>query len=202
MLRLFVFISSVWWASIAAASETLTKSELATLSKGEPVVRVLRDANSKSVASGRAFAAIDIPAPPEAVFAALTDCARAQRYVKNLVSCKSVKRDPGGAWELRETQIHLSIALPDFKAVARMDYVRPKQIRFKQVEGSFDYAEGQWDLVAFREGRTTRAFYRARVGTSIPVPEFVIQSVIETDLPGTLKGLRNEVLRTALAPRR
>ena len=184
------------------ATEALTQAELNALLRGEAVVRVSRDAQSKSVSSGQGFAAIDIPAPPEAVFAAMTDCARAKRYVKNLVSCKVLQRDPKGAWEVRETMVRLSVALPDFRAVARLDYDRPKQIRFRQTEGSFDYAQGQWDLMAYREGRTTRVFYRVRAGTSIPIPEFLLQNLIETDLPETLKALRAEVLRVAAPVKR
>jgi ribosome-associated toxin RatA of RatAB toxin-antitoxin module len=186
----------------ARAAETLTRAEMAALSKGEPVVRVMRDAQSKSVASGQAFSAIDIPTPPEAVFAALTDCARVTRYVKNLVSCKILKHDPMGAWDIRETIMSLSMALPNFRAVARLDYVRPKQIKFQQTEGNFDYAQGQWDLAPFREGKATRVFYRVRAGTSFPVPEFVIQNLIESDLPETLKALRAEAVRGHSAAKR
>lgn len=199
-ILLALFLLAV--ASPVLRAETLTQAELTALSRGEAVVRVTRDTQSKSVSSGQGFAAIDIPAPPEAVFAAMTDCARAKRYVKNLVSCKVLQRDPKGAWEVRETMVRLSIALPDFRAVARLDYVPPKQIRFRQTEGSFDYAQGQWDLMPFREGRTTRVFYRVRAGTSIPIPEFVIQGLIETDLPETLKALRAEVLRVVAPVKR
>lgn len=193
----YAVIAMVWMmcAVNAMAADTLTSADLAKLSKGEPVVRVTRDAASKSFASGSAFAVIDVPTPPEAVFAALTDCARLKVILKNLVSCRSLKRDPGGKWEIRETIMRVSVALPDFRAVARMDYTPPRQVRFKQTEGNFDYAEGQWDLVPFREGRTTRLFYRVRAGTSMPVPEFVIQNVIETELPETLKGIRAEAVR-------
>lgn len=200
-----------WFAVLAAglallssafASDRLSKAEIAVLLKGDPVVRVTRDEQSKSLTSGRAFAAIDIPAPPAAVFAALTDCARAKRYVKSLASCRALKRDPAGLWEVRETLVRVSVALPEFRAVARLDLIPSKQIRFKQTEGSFDYAEGQWDLAPFAENQKTRVFYHVRAGTSIPVPEFVLQNVIESDLPETLKGLRREVLSAALAPRR
>jgi ribosome-associated toxin RatA of RatAB toxin-antitoxin module len=184
-----------FWPGASFAADELSRADVALLQKGEPVVRVMRDAQSKSLASGRAFAAIDVPVPPDAVFAALTDCARAKTYVKNLVSCRVVKRDPKGAWEIRETMLRVSIALPDFRAVARVDYVRPKQVRFQQTEGSFDYAQGQWDLMPFRDGRATRLFYRVRAGTSVPIPEYVIQSVIESDLPSTLKALRAEAVR-------
>lgn len=203
-LRFFVFLVSLlmWLPSAAWAVAPLTPAEVAALLKGETVVRVTADPSSKSIASGNAFAAIDIPAPPAAVFAVLTDCARAKRIVKNMVSCKVLQRDPGGAWEVRETMVRLSVALPDFRAVARLDFVRPTQLRFKQTEGNFDYAQGQWDLMGFREGRSTRAFYRIRAGTSVPIPEFVIQGMIQNDLPETLKALRAEVLRgLATAPR-
>jgi hypothetical protein len=191
----------VWilFATDAMAAETLTSNDLAKLLKGEPVVRVTRDAASKSFASGSAFAVIDVPTPPEAVFVAMTDCARLKVILKNLVSCRSLKRDPAGAWEIRETIMRVSVALPDFRAVARLDYTPPRQVRFKQTEGNFDYAEGQWDLVPFREGRTTRLFYRVRAGTSMPVPEFVIQNAIETELPATLKGIRAEAIKVHAA---
>jgi ribosome-associated toxin RatA of RatAB toxin-antitoxin module len=93
--------------------------------------------------------------------------------------------------------MRISVAMPDFRAVARVEFSRPQQIRFKQIEGNFDYAEGQWDLMPFREGRTTRVFYRVRAGTSMPIPEFVIQSMIETEVPETLKALRAEAVRGA-----
>jgi ribosome-associated toxin RatA of RatAB toxin-antitoxin module len=197
----FTLIFSFLAFVMSAHADTLTKGEMDTLLKGEPVVRVTRDAQSKSFASGRAFAAIDIPVPPAMVFAALTDCERAKKFVKNLVSCKITSRDPNGLWEVRETQMRLSVALTDFRSVARMEYTRPTQIRFKQIEGTLDYAEGKWDLAPMRDGKATRVFYQVRAGTSIPVPEFVIQDLIKTDLPDTLKALRKEVLRGALAPR-
>jgi hypothetical protein len=156
-MRFLLFVIVCFALSTAApAADVLTKADVAVLLKGEPVTRVMRDEMSKSITSGRAFAAIDIPTPPDAVYAALTDCARARRYVKSLASCKALKRDPAGTWEIRETLVRVSIALPEFRAVARLDYVRPKQIRFRQTEGSFDYAEGQWDLLPFRDGRATR----------------------------------------------
>jgi ribosome-associated toxin RatA of RatAB toxin-antitoxin module len=197
-----VFAVLALWFLVAGwtfAADTLTSADVTLLLRGEPVVRVTRDAKSQSFASGRAFAAIDVPTPAEAVFAALTDCTRAKTFVKNLVTCRSVKRDPNGAWEVRETIMRISVALPDFRAVARLDYVRPKQIRFRQTEGNFDYAEGQWDLMPFREGKATRLFYRVRAGTSMPIPEFVIQNMIQSELPETLKALRAEAVRGAAA---
>lgn len=193
-MRVLLVLFAVWGCS-GAWAQALTPAETALLLKGEPVVRVTRDLKSQSLASGQAFAAIDIPAPADAVFRTLRDCNRIVRFLKNVVSCKILKRDPAGTWELRETIVTISQMLPNFRAVARADYTIGRQIRFKQVEGSFDYLEGQWDLAPFRNGLATRAFYKVRAGTSVPVPEFMIQNLIQSDLPETLKRLRAEVIR-------
>jgi ribosome-associated toxin RatA of RatAB toxin-antitoxin module len=199
MVRAFVPLFLAVCAVVSAANgyaDTLTAAEQAVLARGEPVVRFVRDPGSAtSWASGRAFAAIDIPAPPEAVFRTLSDCRRLLRVASNLISCRALRRDPKGAWEDRETVVSVSQFLPNFRAVARVDYFPYRTIRFKQTEGNFDFLEGQWDLSPFRSGRATRAFYRVRAGTSVPVPEMVIQSLIETEVPATLKALRDEVLR-------
>jgi ribosome-associated toxin RatA of RatAB toxin-antitoxin module len=189
----------IWCAGAASAADALTPAEQALLAKGEPVMRVTRDVKSTSFASGSAFSAIDIAATPDHVFGALTDCARVTRIVKNVVSCKVLKRDPAGLWETREMIVSLSDLLPNFRTVARNEFQRPTRIVFKQVEGNFDYLEGRWDMSAFDNGRKTRVFYRVRAGTSVPIPDFVIQGMIENDLPATLKALRVEAMRGAAA---
>jgi ribosome-associated toxin RatA of RatAB toxin-antitoxin module len=188
-----------WCAGAAFAADALTPAEQALLAKGEPAIRVTRDAKSTSFASGSALSAIDIPAAPDHVFAALTDCARMSRVVKNVVSCKVLKRDPAGLWENREIVVSLSDLLPNFRTVSRNEFQRPTRIVFRQIEGNFDYLEGRWDLIGFDNGRKTRVFYRVRAGTSIPIPDFVIQGMIENDLPATLKALRAEAMRGAAA---
>jgi ribosome-associated toxin RatA of RatAB toxin-antitoxin module len=199
-MRSVAIVIALFWVTLssALAADALTPAERARLAKGEPVVRVTRDAQSTSFASGSAYSVIDIATSPENVFAALTDCTRVLRVLKNIMSCKVLKRDPAGLWEVRETIVSVSDLLPNFRAVARTDYQRPARISFKQVEGNFDYLEGRWDLMAFDNGQKTRAFYRVRAGTSVPIPDFVIQGMIENDLPETLKSLRAEALRGAV----
>ena len=54
------------------------------------------------VASGLIRGVVDIPAPPQAVWAVLVDCDLAPRMVRRLKSCRIVERDPAGGWDVRE----------------------------------------------------------------------------------------------------
>ena len=177
-----------------AAAISLTTEQRRQLSAGEIIVSVEPDQQG---ASARIKAAIEIAAPPDAVWAAMLDCKRSLKYVRGLVGCRVVSVDATGASDVREHLVSWIALLPQVRSVFRSEYVRPQSIKFQRVEGDIEVLEGAWQLEPMRAGTATRLHYNARVGKKTLVPGALIRAAIENDLPKTLGAMRQEVLRGA-----
>jgi uncharacterized protein YndB with AHSA1/START domain len=137
-------------------------------------------------------ASIDIAAPRVKVWAVMTDCARAPRFVPGLKSCRVLARDPAGHWDIREHKISWMWFLPDVTSVFRSDYDPPRRLRFHRLSGTLKRSEGEWRLAAIDGGRATRVSYDATVAAAIPVPRFMVESALKRDIAKVLRGLRRE----------
>lgn len=162
------------------------------LSAGEVLVDVAEDETGE--ADGRITAAIDIPAPPTAVFAAMVDCTRALKFVAQLTVCKVLETSADGSYDIREHHSRWLAVLPETVSVFRSDYIPDREIRFSRVSGDLKFLKGSWKLQPMASGRSTRVVYDARVGVSMPIPGFMIRSSLEADVPKLLKALRDEVV--------
>lgn len=148
-------------------------------------------------ADGRIQAVIDIPAPPHAVFATMTDCKRALKFVAQLTLCRVLETASDGRSDVREHHSRWLAILPEMISVFRSDYTPDREIRFRGVGGDLKFLEGKWLLQPMQNGQTTRLFYDARVGAGLPIPGFIIRAALEADVPELLKALRMEVVRGA-----
>jgi ribosome-associated toxin RatA of RatAB toxin-antitoxin module len=177
-----------------AAAQALSRADQASLAAGEVVIKVEAD-QQPSVA--RIDAAIDIPAAPARVWAAMLDCARAPKFIDGLVSCLVLERDPTGSRDVREHVVSWGALWPKIRSVFRSDYDVNRSISFQRVAGDIDVLEGTWTLEALSPGGATRVRYIARVGKETMIPGALIRAAIESDVPKTLRSLRKEVLRVA-----
>ena len=180
------------FAATALALAALSGGEEARLVRGDIVLNVARD---EGAPGGKVDAWIDIPAPPNLVWRTMNDCAGAPSFVPSMISCQIISRDPGGGWDIREHIADPGWVLPNIRSRFRADYDPDKQIRFKQIDGDFEIMQGQWTLTPLSGGAGTRLRYEAQLKPRLWVPDFVVQHVIETDAPETLRALRTEVLR-------
>lgn len=178
--------------AVFPASAGFAPGDAARLEAGEAVVRVTQ---AKSPADGAVFAAIDIPAPPAAVWAVLTDCASAPSFLPNLQSCRVLEQAAGGLSDVREHKIAWSTLLPDLRSVFRSDYNVNSRIAFSRVEGDLKFLEGEWQLTPQSGGKATRLVYNTRVGFHALVPAFLIRNALAKDIPQFLSTIRAEVLR-------
>ena len=153
--------------------------------------------DDSGVADGRIEAVIDIAAPPPAVFAVMTDCARTLKFVDQLTACKVLETSPDGSYDIREHHSRWLAILPEMVSVFRSDYIPDREIRFSRVRGDLKFLKGSWQLQPMSGGRATRLSYEARVGIGMPIPGFIIRASLEADVPRLLKALRDEVLRGA-----
>src|ERR1700687_855698 len=147
------------FASCALAFD-ITPADEAKLAAGEVVSRVAPDPAGTAASVS---AAIDIQAPPEAVWAVMVDCDRAPKFVPDLKSCRILESDPQGAWDVREHMIDWAWFLPMIRNVFRSDYDRPRLLTFHCVDGDLKESDGEWRLEPRNNGSATRVFYVARL---------------------------------------
>lgn len=156
------------------------------LEHGRPWVEVRPDADGHS---GQVRAAIDIPAPKEAVWAEMLDCDAALRMVADLKNCRILARDPQGRWDVRE-QISRPAFLPSVRNIYRSDYDPPNRIRFHRTGGDMQVFEGEWRLETRLDGM--RLTYEARASAPFTVPGWIARAVLRHDVSAALLALRRE----------
>ncbi len=102
-------------------------------------------------APGLIHAAIDIAAPPQTVWAVMTDCRLAARLVASVTSCTILQADPRGGWDVREQVTRGGLFSPAIRNVFRSDYQPYSLIRFHRVWPAISNrrkANGGWRAAA------------------------------------------------------
>jgi ribosome-associated toxin RatA of RatAB toxin-antitoxin module len=135
-------------------------------------------------------AAIQVSAPPEAVFRTLTDCSSALRFVPHLKRCAVIDTAPDGSWQEVEQRIDYGWLAPRADYVFRATYEKFSRIRFAHLRGDFRVNEGAWEFIPVDEGRSTVVTYQARLVPDFYVPRWMMRSMMKRDLPELMRGLR------------
>jgi len=190
VLLVIAALASAWPASgfdLSARAEAL-------LDRGRPYADVTPDPDGSS---GRIRAAIDIAAPPQAIWSVMTDCDLAPKMVANLKSCRILERDPQGRWDIRE-QISKMTFVPSVRSVFREDFEPPRRMTFHRVGGDLKVLEGEWLLTP--HGALTRVTYEARVAAPFSVPGWIARLALRHDVPMALLALRRESVARAQTP--
>jgi len=170
------------WASAQAAP--LPASANKPLRAGLPWITVGLDGDAALI-----HAAIDIPAPAERIWKAMTDCRYAARLVTNVTRCRVLSQGPG--WDIREHVTAGNMFLPTLRNVFRSDYEPYRRIRFQRVDGDLKAMQGEWGLTAFNEGKWTRVTYENRLAARILAPAAMVRAGLRKDTPKVLVNLRN-----------
>lgn len=172
----------------AAAAETGTDTATLALTR-DIVVKVSAD---QGEADGRIEAQVDIVATPAKVWSIMLDCARAQKFLTALKSCKVLESAPDGSTDIREHRSRWLALLPETVSVFRSVYIKEREIDFERVSGDFRFLKGSWRLQPLDGGRATRVSYDARIGAGVPLPGFMIRAALEEDVPRFLSAFRDE----------
>lgn len=166
----------------------LTDAERARVLGGEVLVATDAAGSGGGGPQG-ARAAIRIAAPPGRVFAVMTSCEEALRFVPRLESCRVLETAADGSYELVEQVVNLRWYLPRIRFVFRADYSPPREVRISNVSGGLREHEGRWTLDPLEGGAATLVEYRVRVVPRYPVPQWLILATLKRDLPETLRAL-------------
>ncbi len=173
-----------------ANPKQLSSADEALLASGEVLVDVVADPQG---AAGQVDAVIEIPASADVIWKVMLDCGRAPHFLAGLQSCTVLQESPDKKWDVREHKVQWSVLFPAVRSVFRSDYKPTHEIRFSRVEGDLKELEGSWRLEPIKGKLSTRLFYHARVDPGVYLPNAIVRSVIENDMPKTLKALRAEV---------
>jgi len=190
MRFILVLIAGLAAAGAAGALRAAEPSgaEAAALRKGRPYVEVRSDPGGDG---GMIRASIEIAAPPEVVFQVVTDCDLAPKMVTSLKSCRILKRDPAGRWDVRE-QVSKMTLLPSVRNVFRSEYDPPHHVSFHRVDGDLRVYDGDWWIEPVEGG--SRVTYESRVSTPFRVPGPLARWGMRMQVPQALQALRRESL--------
>jgi uncharacterized protein YndB with AHSA1/START domain len=198
MRRLILLCGLSFVFGSGAIARELGPEDAARLAQGEVMVELSPDRDpAKRIWAERVWAAEDIDAPPETVWAVMTDCGEALRYVPRLKACEVVEADPAGRWDVRRHELSSFPALRDVQATFRLEYERPLSMRFQQIAGDMSGSQGEWRLEALDGGRRTRVVYDARLPLPSGLPGLLALAVMRADAPAAMEGLRQRSLEAA-----
>lgn len=169
-------------AALALAAAT---SALAAPSVDQPWVSVTLDPDGESALIN---ATIDIPAPAQKIWDAMTDCNATRAMIRSLIQCRVVRTGEG--WDVREHVTRGGPLWPSFRYVFRSDYETGRRIRFRKLDGNLKTFEGEWDLTPLGGGQATRVRYQTRMGAQIFAPPMLVRAGLRKDTPRVLEGLR------------
>lgn len=182
-------------ASVARAAEggwladTQTQRRLAA---GEVVVEAAT-ASDPEGSRGRVRAAVLIEARPEAIWAVITDCREAVKFVPGLRLCRRIDGAPDGRWVNIEQEIDYSWFLRTVHNVLRADCDPPRRIDFHRVSGDLKQEAGSWLLTPTPGGSATVVEYEMYLDPGFWIPQWLINRTLRKDVPGALAGLREQV---------
>jgi uncharacterized protein YndB with AHSA1/START domain len=168
-------------------------------------------ATQKALISGRAWAevlpdtdgaaliraTVDIAAPPSTVWAVMTDCRLAGRFIADLASCTVLQGDQRRGWDVRDQYSHGNLFLPDIHNVVRSEYQPYSLIRFKKAGGDLQIEDGEWRLESLNGGAGTRVIYINRVKANLLVPAPLVRAGLRGSTPKVLMNLKRESLAAA-----
>ncbi|MCF6220554.1 MAG: SRPBCC family protein [Robiginitomaculum sp.] len=190
---IIIFLSAAIAFGASADSPAKKPVQLPNLNDGEVFIHVnkITDTTGKSA---QISSAILIEATPEAIWAVITDCARASTYVPGLKKCEILKKDPDGLWDFRRHTNKISPFLPTIKSEFRSEYDYPTSIKFKSAGGDMDTNSGAWDFTFIEASGKTLVSYNARVASKTIIPDKVIRKTLKKNIPKVMRTLRAEVM--------
>jgi hypothetical protein len=137
-------------------------------------------------------AAIDIPAPPKVVWTVMSDCAKANRLVVTVTSCRILQSDPAHNTEVRETVTKGNLIVPTIHNVVREELQPYSLIKFKKAGGDLKEEQGEWRLVAMDGGSGTRVIYENLVSADIMAPAPLVRAGMRRDVAKVMMNLKRE----------
>ena len=85
--------------------------------------------------------------------------------------------------------------MPKVRTLVRNTYEAGRRLVFKRVGGDMRISQGEWKLEANALG--TRLSYNALVAPDFPVPQFMVEQAVNTDMPNLLRAIQKASVEDA-----
>jgi uncharacterized membrane protein len=142
----------------------------------------------------RAEQSIEIAAPPDACFAALTDYESFPEWQEAVLATEIDERYPDGLGKVVE--VHVDAKLRRVRYRLRYHYDRPRRIWWEFLDGDgIEEIEGEY--VFEPRGAGTLATYRLGIDPGVPVPGFIARRLNEGVMKRSVEDLKREAERRA-----
>jgi len=133
--------------------------------------------------------AVDVAAPPQAIWNVLTACQIAPEYVPNVQSCRKLEVLDGGRADLFVQVIKPAFFIPAFEHVFKLEYTPYTRIDVHRVSGPIAHMDGSWWLLPQADGHTLLV-YNLALDPGFPIPRFFVRATLKRDLPKVLSAVR------------
>jgi hypothetical protein len=174
-------------ASGAAAQPTLDWLDRDRLAAREVLVQADRSDRPLTV---HIQLAVEVDAPPQAIWDVLRACDVAPEYVPNVLRCRSLEEVDDGRGEVFVQTIKPIFFLPTFEHVFRLDYTPYSRIDVSRVSGPIAHMQGTWWLLPQDNGRILLV-YELALDPGMPIPRFMVRATLKRDLPQVLAAVRD-----------
>ena len=158
----------------------------ARLERGE----VVTDSQEGHEGRKNARAQFLIAAPPEKIWAAITDYDRYKEFMPYTTESRIVKRTDDEVWFA--TALGFSLKTVRYTIHLKLDKPRWR-IEWSLVEGDLKHNDGGWQLEPHGDEGDTFVTYWAHVTPLVAVPAFIVNTVTRGSLPSLVEALRKRV---------
>jgi ribosome-associated toxin RatA of RatAB toxin-antitoxin module len=176
-------------AAVDPRIPSLTEKELATLKKGQVVVRGEMYTTDDGKRAGKGVAFVVIDKPPEAAFAVLQDYGKIAEYMPRVTKVTIPEKSPTRMKVVQELKVLFKTVvytlILDFNAQKkRMDWKLDKT-----AENDIKDTWGFWEFVPYDNGKTL-VVYNIAANTGVSIPQFLEDYLTKKDLPEVLMAMK------------
>jgi len=195
LAAMLLMFAPMGWARAPLGYDSLDDEELAQLAAGDVVSDVWRD-KARTDGAIDAFAAVEISASAQQVWAVMTSCEKTLEVVREMKSCTVLETAPDGSWDMREQVFSAPFPVPNLRTMFRTDFTPFQNIKITGAGGDMKIQEGLWQITPLKGGDDdmprVRVTYRATVLPKLPVPR---------DTPALMAALRDVTQRLNPVPK-
>jgi ribosome-associated toxin RatA of RatAB toxin-antitoxin module len=133
---------------------------------------------------------IFIAAPPETVWAVITDYDNHKNYIPNVLDSGLISDNGTEKVMFEKGKSGMFIFRKTVNITMKVWGERPKRLNFEQITGEFKVYRGEWLLLDYPLGKGTFLTYRAEVKPDFFAPGFAVRNVQKRDCPLMLAAMK------------
>jgi ribosome-associated toxin RatA of RatAB toxin-antitoxin module len=134
-----------------------------------------------------------VESPPSAVWKIVSDCAHYREHLPHVAASAELSR--AGNTVVCQVTIAMPFPVSNLTAVTQAVHdERPAAMTrtWHLVSGDYDFNDGSWTVIPYRDGRASMVTYRIHVKPKTAVPDFIRNAAQSKALPEMMERIRIE----------